>query len=63
MLTKSGYIKGVPSGIGTPSGMTNPSKATLIRGRRGSLAFITHLGAWNPRDIGLYPRITCAACK
>ena len=63
MPTKSGYVKGVPSGIRTPSGTTNPSKVTLIRGRQGSLAFITHLGASNPREIGLYPRITCAACN
>ena len=33
----------------------------LIRWSRGSLAFITHLGAWNAREIGVYPRIRCAA--
>ena len=28
---------------------------------RGSLAFITHLGAWNAREIDVYPRIKCAS--
>ena len=28
---------------------------------RGSLAFITHLGAWNVREMDVYPRIRCAA--
>ena len=28
---------------------------------RGSLAFITHLGAWNAQKIGVYPRIRWAA--
>ena len=32
-----------------------------MRWSRGSLAFITHLGAWNAREIGVYPRIRCAA--
>ena len=25
------------------------------------MAFITHLGAWNAREMGVYPRIRCAA--
>ena len=33
----------------------------LIRWSRGSLAFITHLGAWNAWEIGVYPRIRCTA--
>ena len=28
---------------------------------RGSLVLITHLGAWNAREMGVYPRIRCAA--
>ena len=32
-----------------------------MRWSRGSLAFIMHLGAWNAREIGVYPRIKCAA--
>ena len=28
---------------------------------RGSLAFMTHLGAWNAREMGVYLRIRCAA--
>ena len=31
-----------------------------MRWSRGSLAFITHLGARNAREIGVYPRIRCA---
>ena len=27
----------------------------------GSLVFVTHLRAWNAREIGVYPRIRCAA--
>ena len=33
----------------------------LLRWSQGSLAFITHLGAWNAREIGVYPRIRSAA--
>ena len=25
------------------------------------MAFITHLGAWNAQEMGVYPRIRCAA--
>ena len=32
-----------------------------MRWSRGSLALITHLGAWNAREMGVYPRIMCAA--
>ena len=32
-----------------------------MRWSRGSLALITNLGAWNAREMGLYPRIRCAA--
>ena len=28
---------------------------------RGSLALITHLGAWNAREMGLNPRMRCVA--
>ena len=32
-----------------------------MRWSRGSLALITHLGAWNAREMGVYPRMRCAA--
>ena len=32
-----------------------------MRWSRESLAFITHLGAWNVWEIGVYPRIRYAA--
>ena len=32
-----------------------------MRWSRGSLAFITHLEAWNAREIGVYPRIRYVA--
>ena len=56
---------GIPSGIGvvisTPSTFgprrRKPSTAMLIRWRRGSLALMTHLGAWKLDEIGVYPRI------
>ena len=32
-----------------------------MRWSRESLAFITHLGAWNAREIEVYSRIKCAA--
>ena len=28
---------------------------------RGSLALITHFEAWNAREMGVYPRMRCAA--
>ena len=54
-------MNGVLVRSGMPSGTTNPSEATLMQWSRGSLALITHLGAWNAREIGVYPRIRCAA--
>ena len=59
MPTKSGWVNGVPLGIGIPLGTMNPSWATLIRWSQGSLAFITHLGAWNAKEMSVYPRIMC----
>ena len=59
VATSSGWVNGVLVGSGTPSGTTNPSKATLMRWSRGSLALITHLEAWNAREMGVYPRIRC----
>ena len=52
---------GIPSGIGSvvsvPSGigphMRNLGAATLNRCKRGSFAFITHLGARKLLDIGV----------
>ena len=52
---------GMPSGMGSvvsvPSGTgpmrRKPGAATLIRCRRGSLALMTHLGAWKLLDIGM----------
>ena len=32
-----------------------------MQGSRESLALITHRGAWNAREMGVYPRIRCAA--
>ena len=58
--TKSGWVNGVPLGMRIPSGTMNPSWATLMRWSRRSLAFITHLGAWNAKEMGVYPRIMCA---
>ena len=59
----------IPSGIGvvisTPSTFgprrRKPGTAMLIRWRRGSLALMTHLGAWKLNEIGVYPRIKWAA--
>ena len=61
VATCSGWVNGVLVGSGTPSRTTNPSKATLMRWSRGSLALITYLGAWNAREMGVYPRMRCAA--
>ena len=61
VATGSGWVNGVLVGSGMPLGTTNPSYATLMRWSRGSLALITHLGVWNTREMGVYPRIRCAA--
>ena len=61
VATGSGWVNGVLVGNGMPLGTTNLSYATLMRWSRGSLALITHLGAWNTREMGMYPRIRCAA--
>ena len=61
VATGSGWVNDVLVGSGTPLGTTNPSKATLMRWSRGSLALITHFGAWNAREMGVYPRMRCAA--
>ena len=54
-------MNGVLVGSGMPSETTNPSEETLMQWSRGSLALITHLGAWNAQEMGVYPRIRCAA--
>ena len=61
VATGSGWVSGVCMGRGMPSGTTNPSYATLMRWSRGSLALITHLGAWNAREMGVYLRMRCTA--
>ena len=61
VATGNGWVNGVFMGRGMPSGTTNPSEATLMQWSRGSLALITHLGAWNVQEMGVYPRIRCAA--
>ena len=54
-------MNGVLVGSGMPSETTNPSEETLMQWSRGSLALITHLGAWNALEMGVYPRIRCTA--
>ena len=61
VATGSGWVNGILVGSGMPLGTTNPLYATLMRWSRGSLALITHLGAWNTWEMGVYPRIRCAA--
>ena len=61
MLSNMGSVVSVPSGIGSvvsvPSGIgpavRKPGAVTLIRCRRGSLALITHLGAWKLLEMGM----------
>ena len=62
---------GIPSGMGVVTslistfglGRRKPGATTLIRCRQGSLALITHFGAWKLDEIGVYPRIRCVACN
>ena len=62
---------GIPSGIGVVIssistfglGRRKPGATTVIRCRQGSLALITHFGAWKLDEIGVYPRIRCVACN
>ena len=56
---------GIPSGMGVVIstlstfglGRRKPSAAMLIQCRWGSLALMTHLGAWKLDEIGVYSRI------
>ena len=57
---RMGWVKRVPSGMGGPSRRRNPRAVTLIQCKRGSLALITHFGAWKLDEIGLYPKIRWA---
>ena len=61
VATGRGCVSGGYLGRRIPCGTTNPSWATLILWSRGSLALIMHLGAWNGREIEVYPRMRFAA--
>ena len=51
MPSSMGSVVSVPSGIGPA--VRKPGAVTLIRCRRGSLALITHLGAWKLLEMGM----------
>ena len=53
VATGRGSVRGGYLGRGITCGTMNPSYATLILWSQGSLALITHDGAWNTRDMGL----------
>ena len=60
-LSWMGWVEKVPLGTGAPSGRRNSGTTMLMRWRRGSLALITHFGAWKSDEIGLYPKIRWTA--
>ena len=59
---------GIPSGMGVRismpytfgPGRRKPGTTMLIQWRWGSLALMTHLGAWKLDEIGVYPKINWA---